>query len=243
MPIEAREPLAQDLSTTLRVMNTTSVRSLLSKISRLARETAERLQKLVRVETSGESLEVPRDLVTTLSGPLVHLARNAVDHGLETDQERKATDKELIARIRLSVYWRREFLVVEVGDDGRGICPEKILSKAKERGIVASDAMLDSGQSLALLMEPGFSTAATTTELSGRGVGMDVVKREIEAAGGRVEIHSTVGEGSMFRVVLPKDPGLVIPTDLFDEPDAELAELASPEPEIELLSGGELNFL
>lgn len=208
--------ISLDLSRTVRAMNTVSLITLLTKVARLARETSDRLGKFVRVDISGEHLEVPRDLASCLSGSLVHLARNAVDHGLESVDERKATDKDLVARVTISAYWKRGFLVVEVCDDGKGMCGRSMVARAKERGLISPGVVIPDEKALDVIMEPGFSTADKTTDLSGRGVGMDVVKQEVESAGGRVEIKSQLGAGSMFRIVMPTDSSIEIPEDLFE---------------------------
>ena len=222
------------LTSTLRAMNTEPLTLLFSKIARLTRETADRLGKLVRVETTGSHLEVPRHLVSALSGPMVHLARNAVDHGLEEEDERKSTGKEPLARIEFRAHWEKRRLIVEVSDDGRGISEEKVLAKARSKGLVEADVELPTSEVFALLMAPGFSTAEKTTEYSGRGVGMDVVKREIENCGGTITISSVLGRGSTFRIELPEDPNAA------EEEEADGDDSAA---EIELEDAGELTFL
>lgn len=225
----------ESLTSTLRAMNTEPLTLLFSKIGRLIRETADRLGKLVRVEIFGSELEAPRHFISALSGPMVHLARNAVDHGLENGEERELAGKEPLARIELRAHWEKRRLVVEVSDDGRGISEEKVLAKARARGLVADGAELPTEDVFALLMEPGFSTAEKTTEYSGRGVGMDVVKREIENCGGTISISSVLGHGSVFRIELPEDPNAVEE----EEPDEE----DGPGAEIELEDAGEITFL
>ncbi len=223
------------LSSTLRSMNTVQLTRLFSKIARLCRETADGLGKVVRVETSGDHLEVPRHLVSALSGPMVHLARNAIDHGLEDAEERRESGKDILARVEVRAYWQDGCLVVEVVDDGRGVSTERVLEKARSRGLVGPDDQLTKEQTLALLLEPGFSTAEKTTELSGRGVGMDVVRREVENSGGRIYIQSTLGSGSTFKIVLPEDRNTPLP---------EIEEAKEEElPAIELEDTGELTFL
>lgn len=237
--------LSRDLSRTVRAMNTVSLRGLLSKIARLSRETADRLSKVVRVDTSGEYLEVPRHLVSALSGPLVHLARNAVDHGLESSEERQASTKDYVARVEFRAYWKQSYLVVEVCDDGRGINVDAVIAKAKALSLIESDKEVSEQAAFALMMEPGFSTAEVTTDLSGRGVGLDAVKREIESAGGRIDISSERGKGSMFRVILPTDPNRPVPADLFEaqEPEESSGPRIELPEDIELAGTGEITFL
>lgn len=238
------ECLCDRLTRTVRAMNTVSLRSLFSKIARLARDTADRESKAVRVDTSGEMLKVPRHLVSILSGPLVHIVRNAVDHGLESPEERMACDKEFVARIELTAYWKQDYLVFEVRDDGRGIRAEDILAKARTLGLIDPHAQLEETEIFSLMMEPGFSTKEETTELSGRGVGLDVVKRNIESSGGLIDVSSTVGSGSLFRIALPMDPSLRVPKDLFEAtPPPRALEVLSSEPEeVELAVAGEVMF-
>lgn len=238
------QSLSERLARTIRAINTVSLRSLFSKIARLARDTADREGKAVRVDTTGEALEVPRHLVSILSGPLVHLARNAVGHGLETTEERMASEKELVARISLGAYWKEGYLVVEVSDDGRGIRAEDILAKATSLGLIEPNALTTDEQVFSLMMEPGFSTAKETTDLAGRGVGLDVVKRDIESNGGLIDVSSTLGSGTLFRIALPTDPSLCVPRGLFEESHASPAlALVPDEPEeAELAAAGEVLF-
>lgn len=224
--------LQRRLAATCRSLRRVGLDRLLGKVRRLCTETAEHLGKLVRVDISGDALDVPRHLATALSGPLVHLARNAIDHGIEDPEARRATSKPLLATVACRASWEGGWLVVELSDDGRGVDPERVWAKAMRAGLVAEGASPSSTDVLALLMTPGFSTAETTTDLSGRGVGLDVVRREIEAVGGRVELASTFGSGSTFRILLPEDPHA-----------PAIAEGTAAEQEIVLADDGALTFL
>jgi HPt (histidine-containing phosphotransfer) domain-containing protein len=224
----------ESLHTTCQSMRRVGLDRLFGKTARLCRETAEKLGKLVKVELVGEQLDVPRHVAAALSGPLVHLARNAVDHGVETPDARSASGKERLARVELRAARRNGAIVVEVVDDGRGIDTARVLDKAVRMGLVAAGVVLPTEEILALIMAPGFSTAEHTTDISGRGVGMDVVKREIENAGGRIELATTPGSGSRFTIVVPEIPG-------GDTPTPSGAQPAEPEPELE--AAGELMFL
>ncbi len=210
---------------------------LFGKVRRLCAETAEHLGKLAQVNVLGDELDAPRHLTTALSGPLVHLARNAIDHGIEDPEERRQTGKPLLATIECRASWHGAWLLVEIGDDGRGVDPERVRSKAERLGLIAADAELSQQDVLGLLMAPGFSTAEKTTDISGRGVGLDVVRKEIEGVGGRVELHSTLGAGSTFRILLPESPQ----SPPFE--DAGASASVEDEPPLDLADCGELTFL
>ena len=141
--------------------------------------------------------------------PLTHLVRNSLDHGLETPEKRRAAGKSETGTITLSAYHQSGNIVIEVGDDGAGLNRARILSKARERGMAVSDTMSDQ-EVWQLIMEPGFSTADQVTEVSGRGVGMDVVKKNISAMGGRIELDSMAGVGTRITVRLPLDRKSVV---------------------------------
>jgi two-component system chemotaxis sensor kinase CheA len=170
---------------------------------RITRDLARRSNKQVRMELSGEGTEMDRIMVEHIADPLVHLIRNAVDHGIESPEERRAADKPEVGTVRLSANHEGGSIVIEIVDDGRGIRPDRILAKAIEKGLVDANANLSEAQILDLIFAPGFSTAAQVTEISGRGVGMDVVKRNVEAVRGRITISSVPGRGATFRLVLP----------------------------------------
>lgn len=211
---------------------------LFGKVRRLCSETAEHLGKLAQVNVLGDELDAPRHLTTALSGPMVHLARNAIDHGIEDPEERRRTGKPLLATIECRASWHGPWLLVEISDDGRGVDPERVRAKAVRQGLVAEDAELSQQDVLGLLMAPGFSTAEKTTDISGRGVGLDVVRKEIEGVGGRVELLSTLGAGSTFRILLPESPQ----SPPF-EPGGAAQPIAQEEPGVDLADCGELNFL
>jgi len=179
------------------------VQSLFARMPRLIREVARGLGKKVKLVTVGESTEVDKSIVENLADPLTHLIRNAVDHGIEGPDQRKAAGKPEEANITLSAAHRNGRIVIEVSDDGQGIDREKVFSKAVENGIVAADAALSDEEVCDLIFKPGFSTASVVTEVSGRGVGMDVVRRTLNDVGGRVVVHSRVGQGTSFLMSLP----------------------------------------
>ncbi len=173
-----------------------------SRFPRVVRDLSQKLGKHVELKTIGETTEMDKSLVERITDPLTHLVRNSLDHGLETPDKRVAAGKSETGTITLSAYHQSGNIVIEVGDDGAGLNRARILAKAKERGMAVSDAMTDQ-EVWQLIMEPGFSTADQVTEVSGRGVGMDVVKKNISAMGGRIELESMSGVGTRITVRLP----------------------------------------
>jgi two-component system chemotaxis sensor kinase CheA len=151
----------------------------------------------------GRDTELDRSVLEAIKDPLTHLVRNAVDHGIEPAPRRRAAGKPAQGQVRLNAYHEAGSIVIEVSDDGGGLDSEKILAKALERGLVRPEQELTAAEIFNLIFEPGFSTAAAVTNLSGRGVGMDVVRRSIEALRGTVDLVSTPGAGSTFRIRLP----------------------------------------
>jgi two-component system chemotaxis sensor kinase CheA len=179
------------------------IKQTFQKMERLARDLARDFGKKVQFVTSGEETELDRTVVEEIGDPLVHMVRNALDHGLETTAARVTAGKPEAGTIHLKAYHQGSNIVIELQDDGRGIDPDKIYKKAVEKGIVAAGETLSRDETLALIFAPGFSTAEKVTSVSGRGVGMDVVKRNIEKLRGKIEITSEVGHGSTFKIKLP----------------------------------------
>lgn len=179
------------------------LRPVFQRLQRLVRDLARQSDKQIELVTAGEETEIDRTMVDVLADPLVHMIRNAVDHALETQAERIAAGKPANGTLRLTASHAGGAVVVELQDDGRGMDRERILRKAVERGIVTSGQELTDAEIDALIFAPGLSTAGRVTELSGRGVGMDVVQRNIEVLRGRVEIASTPGLGTTFTLRLP----------------------------------------
>jgi two-component system chemotaxis sensor kinase CheA len=173
-----------------------------SRFPRVVRDISQKLGKQVELQLSGENTELDKGLIERIADPLTHLVRNSLDHGIEAPEERAAKGKQPVGTITLKAYHQSGNIVIEVGDDGAGLNRQKILAKARERGLVVHDQMTDQ-EVFALIFEAGFSTADQITEVSGRGVGMDVVKRNIAAMGGRVEIDSMMGIGTRMTVRLP----------------------------------------
>ena len=173
-----------------------------SRFPRMLRDLASKLGKKVDFVTQGEATELDKGLVEKITDPLTHLVRNSCDHGIETPQERSLAGKPETGTITLSAAHQGGSIVIEVRDDGKGMSREKILTKARERGIDVSDQMPDA-EVWQLIFAPGFSTAEVVTDVSGRGVGMDVVKRNITSLNGTVEIDSIEGKGMKVSVRLP----------------------------------------
>ena len=173
-----------------------------SRFPRLVRDLAVKLDKKVQLKLVGEGTELDKGLIEKISDPLTHLVRNSLDHGIEMPKERIAQGKEAQGTITLRAAHQGGNVVIEVSDDGAGLNRERILAKAREKGLPVNDGMTDA-DIWQLIFAPGFSTAAVITDVSGRGVGMDVVKKNIEGIGGRVEIASRHGQGSTITIRLP----------------------------------------
>jgi two-component system chemotaxis sensor kinase CheA len=170
---------------------------------RLVRDLSRQFGKRVQMETAGDEIELDRTIVEELADPLMHMVRNALDHGIEPPEERQAHGKNPAARLLLRAQHQAGQVVIEISDDGRGLNRERIQSKAIERGLISPGSGLSDAEVYNLIFLPGFSTAAEVTNVSGRGVGMDVVRRHIEKLRGRIEIRSTPGAGATFGLKLP----------------------------------------
>jgi two-component system chemotaxis sensor kinase CheA len=179
------------------------VRSVFARMPRLVRDIAGRLGKKVRLVTSGDQTEVDKTVIEELADPITHMIRNAIDHGIEDFETRRAAGKPDEATIELSASQRASNILITIGDDGAGIDRAKVFKSAVAKGIVREDAKLSDDEVYNLLFAPGFSTAENVTEISGRGVGMDVVRRNISNIGGRILIHSVPGKGTRFTLVIP----------------------------------------
>lgn len=195
--------ISRDLQNAAMRMRTVPVHAAFQKMARLTRELGRKAGKEVVLVTHGEGTEMDRAMVERLEDPLVHMVRNACDHGIETPAAREAVGKPPIGVLTLSASHKGGSIVIELSDDGAGLNRERILKKAVARGLVPANAALTDAEVFQLIFAPGFSTAEMVTEVSGRGVGMDVVKRNVEGMRGRVLIESTLGQGTTFRLVLP----------------------------------------
>jgi len=190
----------QDMSMSMRMV---PLKGAFNKMARLVRDLSKKVGKKVNFVTEGEDTEIDRNLVDVINDPLVHMVRNSVDHGIETPDVRVADGKPEAGTVKLSAYHSAGSVVVEIEDDGKGLDKEIILAKGIERGLVDPGTKLSDREIHNLIFEPGFSTAKEVTDVSGRGVGMDVVKRNIESLRGQAEIQSEMGKGSIFKMSLP----------------------------------------
>lgn len=174
-----------------------------NRFPRMIRDLSMKIGKKVDLQIHGEQTELDKTVMEKISDPLVHLVRNAIDHGIESLEERREAGKPETGTIKLDAFHKGGNIVIEITDDGKGIDAEVIAAKAVEKGVVSDTNGMTDSQIYELIFEPGFSTAATVSDISGRGVGMDVVRRNIKALGGRIDIESEKGKGSIFRVHLP----------------------------------------
>lgn len=201
--IASMKALTRDIQDAVMAVRAQPVRSVFQRMQRVVREASSMTHKDVVLTLEGEDTEVDRTLVEKLSDPLTHMLRNAVDHGIESAEDRIAAGKSATGHILLSAGHRSGRILITIKDDGGGINQERVLATAVKRGIIAPDAVLTDDEINNLIFAPGFSTAATVSDLSGRGVGMDVVKQAILGLGGRVTISSVPGEGTTFCLSLP----------------------------------------
>ena len=192
-----------EVQKTAMAMRMVPVGQLFRKMNRLVRDLARKSGKKAELEMIGEDVELDRTLVEELADPLVHMIRNSMDHGLESPAERKAAGKPAAGKIRLRASHQAGQIVIEVADDGRGLDRRRILEKAMSRGLVAPTASPSDQEIFHMIFQPGFSTAEKVTDVSGRGVGMDVVRKQVEKLRGRIDIESRSGRGSVFLLKLP----------------------------------------
>lgn len=190
----------QELATSLRMM---PIGPTFRRMSRIVRDLSHATGKRVELVMSGAETELDKEMVDRLGDPLIHLLRNAIDHGIESPAVREAAGKPAIGHVYLRAYHHAGSVLVEVADDGRGLAADAIVSRAREGGLLAEDTALDEQSMLGLILQPGFSTASVVTDVSGRGVGLDVVKRAVEDMRGQIEVSSTPGDGTSFTIRLP----------------------------------------
>lgn len=190
----------QNISMSLRML---PIKQTFQKMQRIVRDTSIALGKEVELHLSGEETEIDKTVLEQIGDPLVHIIRNAVDHGLEDREGRISAGKPPIGNVFLSAAHRAGHVVIEIREDGKGLDAEKLVSKAKAKGIIAPDAELTAEQAHQLIFAAGFSTKEQVTDVSGRGVGMDVVRTNITALQGQIEIDTVLGQGTCFRILLP----------------------------------------
>ncbi|MUG05132.1 chemotaxis protein CheA [Bombella sp. ESL0378] len=195
--------LTRDIQEAVMAIRAQPVRHVFQRMQRVVREGSGLAGKDVRLILEGEETEIDRTLIENLTDPLTHMLRNAIDHGIEDKETRQAAGKPAQGTIRLSARHRSGRILIEIQDDGGGINSQRVLQTAIKRGIVSAQAVLDEHEINELIFAPGFSTADAVSDLSGRGVGMDVVRQAIQTLGGRVMIKSTPGQGTLFTLSLP----------------------------------------
>ncbi|QRI63649.1 chemotaxis protein CheA [Shinella sp. PSBB067] len=203
MGLEELQQLTREIQDSVMAIRAQPVKPVFQRMARTVREIADVTGKSVRLITEGENTEVDKTVIDKLAEPLTHMIRNAVDHGLEMPEKREALGKNPEGTVRLTAKHRSGRIVIELADDGAGINREKVRQKAIDNDLIAADANLSDEEIDNLIFHAGFSTADKVSDLSGRGVGMDVVKRSIQALGGRISISSKPGHGSVFTMSLP----------------------------------------
>ena len=195
--------ITSDLQRTAMSLRMVPIRNTFQKMARLVRDLAAQQGKEIQLVLEGEDTELDRNIVEELSDPLIHMIRNSADHGIEATDRRIADGKPRAGTITLRAFHQGGFIVIQIQDDGKGLVPDRILAKAVERGLVKPDNSLDEQEIFELIFAPGFSTAEQITDVSGRGVGMDVVRRNIEKMRGKIEIQSVAGAGTTFTLFVP----------------------------------------
>ena len=195
--------ITTELQKTSMSLRMVPIKETFQKIIRLVRDLSKKSGKKVQLVMHGEDTEIDRNMVEELYDPLVHMIRNAIDHGIEMPEDRKAKGKPEIGTVKLFAYHKGGNIVIEIKDDGQGLNKNKILKKAREKGLVSEEEELSETEIYQLIFKPGFSTAEKVTDVSGRGVGMDVVKKALEKLRGKVEIRTKIGKGTTFIIKLP----------------------------------------
>ena len=240
---DLREGLAQlarntrDMQESVMAIRLQPIASTFNRFTRLVRDTSNALGKKIHLELLGESTELDKTVLERIADPLVHLVRNSLDHGLETPDVRLAAGKPETGTLTLNAYHKGGVVIIEVTDDGGGINQPKVLGKAREKGIVGEDVELSPDQINDLIFAPGFSTADVVSDLSGRGVGMDVVRRNIAELGGEVSVVSEMGVGSTFTIRLPLTLAIVdgqlvrVGSECYIVPLVSIIETVQPKPE------------
>ena len=220
-----------------------------NRLPRLVRDISQQLGKQVELRISGEATELDKTVIERISDPLLHMVRNSLDHGIETPQERRAAGKPETACIRIDASQRGGHVIVEVEDDGRGLDQDKILKRAVDRGLVAANSKLSAEQIAELVFLPGFTTADSVSDLSGRGVGLDVVRNNIYSLGGNIDVRSSAGHGTHFTIRLPltlailDGLGVQVGSQTYILPLTSITEsMALAQDQIRCLPGGEEIF-
>jgi len=229
--------ITSDIQRDAMSMRMVPIRQMFQKMVRLVRDLSKTFDKPCAVVVTGDDTELDRKLVEQLTDPLMHMVRNTIDHGIESHGARTSAGKPATAQIQLKAFHRAGGVVVEIGDDGVGLDTERIAARAVAQGLIADRAALSPAEIHQLIFRPGFSTAVRVTEVSGRGVGMDVVRRNIEMLRGRIEIHTERGRGTTFSLHLPLTLAIVdglvlrVGQDRFVIPTPAVRESLRPRPE------------
>ncbi len=195
--------IVNDLQRTAMSMRMVPIRATFQKMNRLVRDLATKVEKQVELKLSGEDTELDRTIIDEIGDPLIHMVRNSVDHGIEKPEVRLAHGKPAVGTLHMNAFHQGGNIVIQISDDGAGLNEERILAKAIEKGIINEKQQLSKKEIFGLIFAPGFSTADKVSDLSGRGVGMDVVRSNIEKLRGKVDIDSTPGKGAVFTIYLP----------------------------------------
>ncbi len=221
----------QDLSMTLRMV---PVKPIFQKMARIVRDLSSQQGKNIQFSMEGEAIEIDKTILERMTDPITHIVRNSVDHGIESPEARTAAGKPAQARVRMVAFQQDDQLILTIEDDGRGLDSVKIREKALEKGLITADANLSESQVQELIFLPGFSTNDQITEISGRGVGMDVVRRSVQEIKGSIQLKTEPGKGTQFRIALPLSlsiiPGLVvnIGSGQYVVPISQLVEVIEP---------------
>ncbi len=228
------EKFSRDLQSIGMSMRLIPIRGLFQKMSRLIWDTSKKINKEVKFVMEGEDTELDRTIIEKLADPLMHMVRHAIDHGVETPDVRQSVGKPRAGNVSLSAYHAGGSIHIRLKDDGAGLDPDKLIRKAIEKGILPDGAKLPREEAFQLIFAPGFSTASVVTDISGRGVGMDVVRRNIESMRGRVHIDSTLGKGTTFTIELPLTLAIIdgiearVGNDQFILPTLSIVEFTRP---------------
>jgi len=193
----------RELKNSVMSMRAQPVRSVFQRMSRLVRELSVKTGKRARLEMVGEATEVDKTVIERLSDPLTHIIRNSMDHGIEAPERRREVGKPEEGTIKLLADQRSSRIVIEISDDGAGIDPDRVIKKARDNGLIPQEGHLSEDEVNSLIFLPGFSTASGISEISGRGVGMDVVRRNVQELGGRISLKSALGKGMTIQLALP----------------------------------------
>lgn len=245
--VAAMDRHARELHERMMAVRMVPIKTLFGRFPRLVRDLTMAVGKHAVLEVAGEETELDKTVIEKIGDPLTHLVRNAVDHGLESLEQRRAAGKLEAGTVRLEAYQQGGNIYIEVGDDGHGLDRDRIVRKAVQNGLIGPDQSLTDEEAWALIFRPGLSTAEKVTEVSGRGVGMDVVKRNVEALGGRITIHSSPGRGTTFKIKLPLTLAIVdgqsvrVGGETYIIPLVSIVESVRPRPDMMhlVLEGGE----